>query len=358
MVDDFRASWAAAGGAAVTPFIFVQLACWPLGNTGVLDAFRYMQASIASEPRTGMVVTADACDPAGAFHPIHPPFKQEVARRAFLWADAEIYGNTSSPRAGPVLTQSAWDAWEPSWCVCRAPRRAHSLAPAAATLTNPKSDRAPPRPLFNRGDYHYGTGSGSYVCGSGGQFTCGGVRLTFDRPVALNAFYTPASARAGPYGFARGAASGFTVARNNTWEQPVVLSGISADGLTVQLNVTYIGPSTALGSELRYAFADYPSAMPLIDAASGLPVAPFNTTLARFPPRPTTGTCTTMPDTDGTSGGVAVPGSSLAECCAACWADDRCAAAAFVAAAPTECWLKFAGGSAPKAGTSLCVIDF
>lgn len=323
MVDDFRASWAAAGGAAVTPFIFVQLACWPLGNTGVLDAFRYMQASIASEPRTGMVVTADACDPAGAFHPIHPPFKQEVARRAFLWADAEIYGNTSSPRAGPVLTQSAWDAWEPSW-----------------------------------GDFHYGTGSGSYVCGSGGQFTCGGVRLTFDRPVALNAFFTPASGRAGPYGFARGAASGFTVARNNTWEQPVVLTGISADGLTVQLNVTYIGPLTALGSELRYAFADYPSAMPLVDAASGLPVAPFNTTLARFPPRPTTGSCTTMTDTDGTSGGVAVPGSSLAECCAACWADDRCAAAAFVAAAPTECWLKFAGGTTPKMGTSLCVIDF
>ena len=324
MVNDLRASWAAAGAAPVLPFLFVQLACWPDGDDGVLASFRYVQAQLAREPRTGMAVAADLCDPAGAFHPIHPPWKAEVARRAFLWADAEVYGNAASPRAAPALTRLSWDAWDPSW-----------------------------------GDFHYGAGSGSYVCGSGGAFTCGGVRLTFDRPVALRDFYAPppAGATERVYGFAQGAASGFTISQGPAWAQPVALTGISADGLTVQLNVTYIGPGHPLGAELRYAFSDYPSAMPLIEAASGLPVAPFNATVARFPPRPANGSCTFLADTDGAADGVAVPGASQAECCAACWADQRCVAAAFASAAPTECWLKFGAAQAPKAGTTLCVIN-
>lgn len=290
----------------------------------MLAAFRHAQALLAAEPRTGMAVSADLCDPAGAFHPIHPPFKQEVARRAWLWADAVAYGNASSPAAGPVVTRVAWDAWEAAW-----------------------------------GDYHYGTGAGSYVCGSGGAFTCGGLRLTFDKPVALRGFYAPVAPSApgaAPYGWARGAGSGFTVARGG-FEQPLVLMGVSPDGLTVLLNVTYIGPGEALGAELRYAFADYPPAMPLEDPASGLPVAPFNLTVARFPPRPSAGNCTFLADTDGDSGGVAVPGASREACCAACWRDDRCMAAAFAAASPTQCWLKFGLVPTAKAGTTLCVIE-
>ena len=323
MVNDFRASWAAAGSAAVVPFLFAQLSCWPTGTDGVLPAFRYMQDALAGEPRTGMVVTADICDAAGAFHPIHPPWKEEVARRAYLWADAEIYGNASSPRAGPVLTRIAWDAWDASW-----------------------------------GDFHHGTGAGSYVCGSGGTFTCGGVRLTFDRPVAVRGFYAPDASDPvlNMYGFAQGAASGFTIVQG-AWAQPVALTGVSADGLTVQLNVTYIGPGTQpVGAELRYAFDDYPAAMPLVDAAFGLPVGPFNATVARYPPRPASGNCTFVADTDGAGGGVAVAGASTEECCAACWADDRCVAAAFAAAAPTACWLKFSSETVARAGTTLCVI--
>lgn len=324
MVNDFRSSWAAVGAAPVLPFLFVQLACWPDGNGAVIANFRYAQSQLSREPRTGMAVSADLCDPAGAFHPIHPPWKAELARRAFLWADAEIYGNSSSPRAAPVVTQLYWDAWDASW-----------------------------------GDFHWGTGAGSYVCGSGGTFTCGGVRLTFDRPVALRDFYMPPSAGATErvYGWAQGAASGFTISQGSAWVQPMALTGVSADGLTVQLNVTYIGPGQPQGAELQYAWSDYPAAMPLIELSSGLPVAPFNLTVARSPPRPTNGTCTFLANTDGASDGVAVPGGSQDACCAACWANVNCVAAAFSSAAPTECWLKYGAAQTPKVGTTLCVIN-
>ena len=281
-----------------------------------------------------MVVTADLCDPAGAFHPIHPPDKQAVARRAFMYLDAEVYGNAASPRAGPALLRSAWHAWQPSW-----------------------------------GDYHWGTGSASYVCGSGGQFTCGGLQLTFDRPLALSQFFAPStpSSRGGvaqaAYGWALGAPSGFTMAIPGNasgvggWEQPVVLTSLSSDGQTVQLNITYIGPGKPSDAQLRYAFADYPTAMPLVDAATGLPVAPFNISVPPSPPRPATGNCTFLADTDGASSGVTAPGTSLMQCCAACWADSRCMAAAFDSAAPTVCWLKFGAATSAKAGTSLCVLN-
>ena len=328
MVNDLRAAWARAGAAAVLPFAFVQLACWPTGpaSPAMLAEFRYTQAQLALEPRTGMAVAADLCDPAGAFHPIHPPAKAALARRVWQWASAEVYGNASSPRAGPALQRLAWHAWDASW-----------------------------------GDYHYGTGAGSYVCGSGGQFTCGGLQLTFDRPVTLSQFYAPLAPSPfslPTYGWALGAASGFTLASSGGWEQPVALTGLSPDGLTLQLNVTYIGPGQPLGAELRYAWSDYPSAMPLVEAGSGLPVAPFNASVARFPPRPSAGTCSFLADTDGASEGVAVPGSASQEaCCAACWADDRCLAAAFSASAPTACWLKFGAATSAKAGTTLCVIN-
>ena len=212
-IADLRRSWAAAGAAPALPFVFVQLACWPTGSApGMLSAFRAAQAAQQlQQPRTGMVVSADLCDPAGAFHPIHPPWKEELARRAWLWADNEIYGNASSPRAGPAVTGIEWHAWQPDW-----------------------------------GDYHFGSGAGSYVCESTGEFTCGGIVLRFDRPVALRGFFAPPPAGATDlvYGFAQGAASGLMLAQNASaaaWSQPVVLTGLAADGLSAQLNVTVSG---------------------------------------------------------------------------------------------------------------------
>ena len=326
MIEDFRASWNAVAAPTVA-FLYVQLACWPTGaTTNFLSVFREAQAQMVAQiPRAGMVVSCDLCDPAGSFHPIHPPWKNEVARRAWLWLDNEIYANSSSPKAGPAVISIHWDAWNSNW-----------------------------------GDFHFGTGQGSYVCGSGGQFVCGGLRLTFDRPVATRGFFAPPAAGTteNVYGFITGAASGFTLAQGD-WAQPVVLTSISPDGLTAQLNLTWINPASGaagpVGGTLFYAWGDYPAAMPLVDA-SGLPVAPFNLTVP-FPPRALAGNCTTHANTDGTSGGFVVAGSSPAECCALCWADARCVAAAFDTAAPSACYMKFTNDTAPKAGVLFVALD-
>jgi hypothetical protein len=53
MVNDLRAAWASAGAAAVLPFAFVQLACWPTGpaSPAMLADFRFAQSQLALEPR-------------------------------------------------------------------------------------------------------------------------------------------------------------------------------------------------------------------------------------------------------------------------------------------------------------------
>ena len=96
--------------------------------------------------------------------------------------------------------------------------------------------------------------------------------------------------------------------------------------------------------------------MPLIELSSGLPVAPFNVSLP-FPPRPQTGNCTFVADTDGSDGGATADGSSPEECCARCWADPQCMQVAFSESANTTCWLKYGTGQIAKAGTMLCVLD-
>jgi hypothetical protein len=332
MVADWRRSWALtrAPEAPVVPFLFVQLACWPSGDpTGrMLAVFRAAQQRLADTmPRTGMVVSADQCDPAGAFHPIHPPWKAEIGRRAWLYFDSELYGNATSPRSGPAVANVTFDAWRSDW-----------------------------------GDYHDGSGASSYVCESTGLVLCGGVRVTFDRPVALRPFYSPAPAGEAlrVYSFGTGAASGFVVAGAaadpaQAVTQPAVLTGVSADGLTVQLNITWVLSSTPLGGTLYYAFAEYPAAMPLIELSSGLPVAPFNVSLP-FPPRPPTGNCTFVANTDGSDGGAVAAGSSPEECCLRCWADPQCLQVAFSESANTTCWLKYGAGTVPKVGTTLCVL--
>ena len=76
------------------------------------------------------------------------------------------------------------------------------------------------------------------------------------------------------------------------------------------------------------------------------------------PPRPSSGTCTTHNDTDGSGSGTTAPGSSLADCCVACWADARCTASAWNPASPGTCWLKFGGAGVPRPGIQLCSIDW
>ena len=171
-----------------------------------------------------------------------------MGRRAWLWADNVIYGNASSPTSGPRALVARWDPWDASW-----------------------------------GDaWHFGSGGGSYVC-TGTTWTCAGVRVTFDAPVRLRAFYRPGdtSATEGAYGFVQGAPSGMELWQDESagaWTQRVPITAISADGRTVTLNTTWIGPKSRTPTLLKFAWQDYPDGMPL-ESEFGLPVGPFNLTL-------------------------------------------------------------------------------
>ena len=180
-------------------------------------------------------------------------WKAEVARRASLWAENVVYGDTSSPVSGPRPVSVVWDSWSADW-----------------------------------GNFHYGTGAGSYVCTTKGPFLCGGIRITFDTPVTTRSFFPSPN---GPhpakefYGFASGASSGFEIWQDgntsvgSSWFQPAVLTSISADGLTVQLNTTWINPlKVAPPTVLKYAWHDYPHSMPFVGPGN-LPVSPFNATI-------------------------------------------------------------------------------
>ena len=251
MIEDWRASWAAVGSDPQLPFFFVQISAWPTQDSPLIPTFRLAVENALALPKVGMVVSADMADPAGAMHPIHPMWKKEISRRAALWADNVIYGNASSPTSGPRVKAAVWHPWDSSW-----------------------------------GNYHFQTGAGSYVCGTGskGPFLCGGLQLTFDQPVALRPFYSAAPPSAtGYYGLLSGASSGLelwadgNVSTPTSWWQPAVLTSISADGLTATVNATWINPfRVAPPTVLKYAHHDYPWAMPLIGALSGLPVGPFD----------------------------------------------------------------------------------
>lgn len=208
-----------------------------------------------SAPRARAQVSADIADAAGALHPIHPPWKAELGRRTWLWADAVVYGNASSPASGPRVVDVAWDAWDPTW-----------------------------------GDYHFGYGGGSYACeGGGAGWICAGVRVMFDQPIAIRGFYQPAitetldgSAPVNYYGFMTGADSGFELWQGaggapGSWWQPAALTGLCGANC-LQLNVTWVPPAAGAPALLRYAWHDYPHAMPIVNGA-GLPAGPFNASL-------------------------------------------------------------------------------
>ena len=76
------------------------------------------------------------------------------------------------------------------------------------------------------------------------------------------------------------------------------------------------------------------------------------------PPRPSTGNCTTLQDTDVNDYGVYAAGATLADCCELCWADPtrQCLAAAFNPASP-GCWLKYGLDTIAKVGIQTCVLN-
>ena len=150
MIDAWRASFNTGSSSSSSsssstpeiPFIFFQLAPWPVNNADFLPYFRLVQEqSVSNLSRVGMVITADKGDSAAAFHPIHPPSKAELSRRAALVTQRLLYGDASVPLQGPRVVKAVYDAWSSSW-----------------------------------GDYHFGTGSGSYVCNPGSGVTCVRVR--------------------------------------------------------------------------------------------------------------------------------------------------------------------------------------
>ena len=252
MIRDWRKRWAAPSSSEA-PFIFAQIAPWPDHDVGVITGIRFAQQTALKLPKVGMVVTADIGDPAGTFHPIHPPWKQEDARRAALIAENLVHNKTGVALQGPLVQSVSWDEWNPSW-----------------------------------GNYHHGIAAG--VCTGGGQgWVCGGLQVRFDRPIVIR----------GSYGGQYGARHGFELWNNITgtaalggtsagsrqlvsplctdctkcpcW-QPLEFSVI--DSHTVQLNTTYISGKAA---SLRYAMHDYPT-MVVFDS-DGRPAPPFNVTI-------------------------------------------------------------------------------
>lgn len=230
MITSWRQHW----GQPAAPFIFFQLAPWPALDTGIISATRQAQTSALLLPSVGMVVAADRGDSAGAFHPIHPPVKEELSHRAFLVTDSLLYKNASSPRMGPQPVKAIFDAWSVDW-----------------------------------GDYHYGTGAGSYVCLPGSNFACGGIRVVFDQPLSL----------ASTWGDRNSLDNGLVL-----WDEHMQLfqraeiTGVRVDDPhTLQLNITW-----AFGKKppvlLQYAHSDYPN-MPLYNAFE-LPTPPFSISIA------------------------------------------------------------------------------
>mmetsp|Transcript_16983 Transcript_16983/g.36807 ORF Transcript_16983/g.36807 Transcript_16983/m.36807 type:complete len:386 (+) Transcript_16983:291-1448(+) len=225
MITSWRQHWTTSSKSSLAvdrPFIFFQLAPWPSLENGMIPAIRFAQLPALELPNVGIVVTADRGDAAGAFHPIHPPVKQELSRRAGMVTARLLYNDTAFPLQGPQVRSVTFDAWNPSW-----------------------------------GDYHHGTGKGSYVCSPGSGFLCGGIRVEFDQKLTIagcggDGFTEPGDLNS----FDSGLIVRDKVGGQNF--QPVELTGALADDMTLQLNVTWVWGSTP-PTVLQYALSDYPT---------------------------------------------------------------------------------------------------
>ena len=221
---------------------FVQLSAWPDGDRGYITALRQAQLAALRLNRTGMAVSADRSDPSGMWHPVHPPWKQDIAARLLM--EAQRLGVQQPPNAShalrrPELTGVTKDEWNPGWR-----------------------------------DYHFGYGSVGGIC-SQKPAPCFGLRLTFDAPLEIVGASAAERWRGAPSGFELGDSTG-------TQWQPLSLIGLRDANRTVQLNATFApfqaptnGSAPPTPARLRYAWHDYPT-MVLYSAASGRPVAPFS----------------------------------------------------------------------------------
>ena len=214
-------------------------------------------------------------DPAGANHPIHPPWKQELGRRSALAGEALVYNNSGVPPSGPLVVSAAWHPFDSSW-----------------------------------GDFHFDSNPGGSFCNSAlaRGWVCGGVQVTFDRAITLANLQCTAQAYAqgvsrGGCG-ALGSSGGFELwndqdgvteqatlgPTNETLTsslctdcskcpcmQPAEVWGVvpGSGNRSIQLNTTFVSGRI---KTLRYAWRDYPS-MSVFGQADGRPARPFKLTL-------------------------------------------------------------------------------
>merc|ERR1712000_715482 len=129
-----------------------------------------------------------------------------------MGTDRLLYSNLSAPAQGPQVSSAVFDAWDPSWA-----------------------------------DYHFGTGSNSYVCKPGSGFRCGGVRVQFDQELVLKS----------SYGDRNSYDNGLVLwDRSMKKSQPAQIT--SVDGDTLQLNTTWAWGEDA-PAILQYAYTAYPT---------------------------------------------------------------------------------------------------
>ena len=269
MIHQFRSGFQGNTSRAA-PFVFVQVSAWPTNDWGLVTGIRYAQATTLSHSTgVGMVVSADIGDPAGAYHPIHPCFKQEVSRRAAVTM-ARIQNKTRQGTAaaatanhgGPTVVSAAWDNYDKSW-----------------------------------GAYHHGSGLGGAVCGING-WLCGGIRVTFDQDIVVR----------GASSWHQGSRvdSGFELWNDQLGKPSLggtsagsrqLLSALCTDcsacpcmqplefggqigPRTIQLNTTFVN---GVPATVRYGWRDYPNMVVYAADTDGLPAPPFNMSLTGVP---------------------------------------------------------------------------
>jgi sialate O-acetylesterase len=106
-------SWRGAWNRSDLPFFFVQIAPWLYSGRSnaqvaltpeTLPEFWMAQTAVLREPRTGMVVIGDTVT---HLNNIHPPNKQEVARRLALLALKRVYQKESGETDSPLFSSVA-----------------------------------------------------------------------------------------------------------------------------------------------------------------------------------------------------------------------------------------------------------
>ena len=123
MIEWWRQLWMKNTGGAQSsiahqPFIFVQLSSWPNNDDNLnIPLLRESQDAALELDDVAMAVAADIGDPAGPFHPIHPPYKQELSRRVALQTRRIQSQNKSIPASGPRVVSVAVDPWTEDWGV-------------------------------------------------------------------------------------------------------------------------------------------------------------------------------------------------------------------------------------------------